>query len=218
MVPRPLAVPSHALTGTIDVVSRISGQDPSVMTPAPGAVLLTGIQAAGKTTVGKALARRLDRSAFIEGDLLWQMVVSGREDMATEATTEAVRQLELRYRHGAMLACSYARAGFTAIHVDNIYGPAVTEYLSWLDCPAALVVLRPSPEAVAAREEGRDTSAYGSWVAGGATLLDAVRRFDAWLAETPPIGLWVDSSDQTVDETVDWILAHWDEALIDVTR
>ena len=179
----------------------------------PTAVLITGVQSSGKTTVGRLLAERLVPGAFIEGDDLWTMVVSGREDMADPPSDAAVEQLELRYRHGAMLSQSFVEAGIHAVHVDNVYGPSVTEQLDRVTCRRALVVLRPSVEAVAERERRRGTGAYDAWLGDG-SLLDAVRRFDGWLAETPPVGLWVDSTDQSAEQTVDWILDHWNEALV----
>jgi hypothetical protein len=36
-----------------------------------------------------------------------------------------------------------------------------------------------------------------------------------WVAETPRIGLWIDSSDLTIEETVNAILDHWDDAAIE---
>ena len=178
----------------------------------PTATLITGVQSSGKSTVGRLLAHRLTPAAFIEGDDLWRMVVSGREDMADPPTAAALAQLDLRYRHGAMLSQSFVGAGIHAVHVDNVYGPAVAEQLDALTCRRALVVLRPSADAVVEREAGRGTGAYDAWRTDGGSLLDAVRRFDAWLAETPSVGLWVDSSHQTPDQTVDWILEHWDQA------
>lgn len=178
------------------------------------AVLVVGVQSSGKSTVGRLLAHRLEPAAFIEGDDLWRMVVAGREDMADPPTAAALAQLELRYRHGAMLSESFVAAGIFAVHVDNVYGDAVVAQLDRLDCRKALVVLRPSPEVVVEREAGRGTGAYDAWRPEGGSLLDAVRRFDGWLAETPPLGLWVDSSHQTPDQTVDWILEHWDDALV----
>ena len=50
------------------------------------------------------------------------MVVAGREDMADPPSDMALKQLELRYRHGAMLSRSFVQAGIHAVHVDNIYG------------------------------------------------------------------------------------------------
>jgi hypothetical protein len=178
-------------------------------------VVVTGAQAAGKSTVGRLLAQRFERSAFIEGDLLWQMVVSGRVDMSADPTAEALRQLELRYRHAAMLADSYVAAGFTAVHADNIYGAAVDAHLRSIRSPASLVVLRPRPEAIAARDTARGTDAYASWSDQGGATIDVIRRFDAWVGETPRIGLWLDTSEMTPDKTVDEVLARWTETFVD---
>ncbi|MEV4006548.1 hypothetical protein [Actinomadura sp. NPDC049753] len=63
-----------------------------------------------------------------------------------------------------------------------------------------VVVLAPDPQAVAAREAGRDKRAYGgSWTPAA---LDAVLR-----RETPRRGLWLDTSALTPGQTVDGILA-----------
>ena len=47
-------------------------------------MLVTGIQAAGKSTVGRILAERFERGAFVEGDLMWKLIVSGRVDMTPD--------------------------------------------------------------------------------------------------------------------------------------
>jgi len=57
--------------------------------------------------------------------------------------------------------------------------------------------------------------AHAPWVPPGGSLHDAVVRFDEWLRETPRIGLWIDSSELTIEETVDEILSRWGEAKID---
>jgi hypothetical protein len=195
----------------------ISGQPVAVnlVAAAPRAVLIVGAQAAGKTSVGQALAQRFSRAAFIEGDALWQMIVAGRRDMSASVDPEAERQLALRYRHGAMLCQSFVQAGFSAVHVENMYGPTVEQHLRTLRCPRSLVVLRPSIDAIERRYRERGGEAYRPWIPPGRTIRDAVRRFDEWIAETPPIGLWIDSSDVDVDATVDEILARWPESFIE---
>lgn len=181
----------------------------------PRAVLVIGAQAAGKTSVARALAQRFERGAFVEGDVLWKMVVSGAVDMSADPEPEAERQLALRYRHGATLCESFVREGFVAVHAENMYGPTVERHVRSLTCPRSLVVLRPRPEAIEQRERERGSNAYAGWVTPGTTVLDAIKRFDAWVAETPAIGLWIDSSDQTIDQTVDEILAHWPATAVD---
>ena len=85
-----------------------------------GVVLVTGISAVGKSTVGERLARRLERAAYIDGDHMWKLIVAGREDMTKTPSAEAVRQLHLRYRNAALLADSCAAHGFVAVHSDIV--------------------------------------------------------------------------------------------------
>lgn len=179
------------------------------------AVLVVGAQASGKSSVGRALAERVGRGAFIEGDVLWKMIVAGAVDMSSDPNAEADRQLALRYRHGAMLCESFVREGFVAVHAENMYGPEVERHVRALRCARSLVVLRPRAEVIEERERRRGTNAYRGWIPPGGTLLDAIERFDEWLDATPRIGLWVDSSDQSVDETVDVILERWAEAAVE---
>lgn len=161
------------------------------------------------------LAARFRRAAYIEGDVLWQMVVAGRADMADPPSDEARRQLALRYQHGAMLAQSFMSAGFVAVHADNIYGTDVSDYLAAVEGPRSLIVLRPSPAAVAQRERSRGTSAYAGWLTDERSLIDAISQFDEWLSSSPAVGLWVDSSGLTPEQTVDQIVERWDETAVE---
>ena len=45
----------------------------------PRIIVVTGIQAAGKSTVARMLAQRFGRGVHIEADVLQQMIVSGGE-------------------------------------------------------------------------------------------------------------------------------------------
>jgi hypothetical protein len=63
------------------------------------------------------------------------------------------------------------------------------------------VVLCPLPVVVAARERARAKTGYPDEA--------SIAAFDHVLrAETPRIGYWLDSSDQSVTETVNQILTH----------
>ena len=177
-----------------------------------GAVfLITGASAAGKTTVGLQLAARFPRSAHVEGDVMWRMVVGGREDITPEPTAEAVRQLHLRYRNGAYAADSYAAAGFVAVHSDIVLGDDLAAYPSRIEMrPLYVVMLRPHTDVLAQRERDRGSRAYRDW-----DSLDAgVVAFDQHIEASPRMGLWLDTSAQSAEETVDEILARLDEALI----
>lgn len=164
-------------------------------------LLVTGAQAAGKSTVGRLVAARAARGVFLDGDVFWQAVVSGRADVTGRPTPAAVEQLHLRHRALGGAARVYAEAGFTTVVADNVYGGDVGVVRAAV-APLRLltVALTPSPEAVAARERARGSGAYAAWVGPEQDLLDAVRTFDAWVRATPA-DLSHDSTGETPDET-----------------
>src|SRR3981081_764861 len=104
------------------------------MTSAPkqAIVLITGIQAAGKSTVAQMLAERLPRSVHLRGDLFRSMVVNGRADMTPEPSEEALRQLRLRYRLTAAASDDYFREGFTVVAQDVILGEHLSEMVQMI--------------------------------------------------------------------------------------
>lgn len=169
----------------------------------PRVILITGIMAAGKSTVAQAVAERLPRSVHLRGDTFRRFIVNGREDMTRDPSPEAIRQLHLRYELGAMAARRYVEAGFDVVYQDVILGAEIERVVDMLGgLQLEVVVLCPSPGAVARREIARTKTGYGDWT---------VEALDAGLRrETPRIGLWLDTSDLTVDETVDRILAGSD--------
>ncbi|WP_246842803.1 AAA family ATPase [Allokutzneria sp. NRRL B-24872] len=169
--------------------------------------VLTGISASGKTTIGRLLADSFPRSAFVEGDLVREMVRSGRVDMSPEPSEDAMGQLLLRYRQAATLAMSFQDAGFATVAEDVIIGDVLKDYLDVLrGRPVHLVVLAPTPEAVHAREAARNKTGYDTWAV---TALNKILH-----EQTPRLGLWLDTSEQTPEETVAEILARQAESLI----
>lgn len=164
-------------------------------------ILITGIQAAGKSTVAQALAERLPRSVHVRGDVYRRMIVGGRAEMTPTPSAEALRQLRLRYQLAAHTADTYFQAGFTVILQDVILGEHLTDMTSYIRSrPLLVVVLAPSPAAIATRESTRDKVAYGPFAI--AQLDDILRH------QTPHLGLWLDPSTQTPTETVDEILTR----------
>ena len=174
----------------------------------PSIILITGVMAAGKSTVAQALAERLPKSVHLRGDLFRRMIVNGRAEMNFELSPEALAQLNLRYAIAPTVAEMYLADGFTVVYQDMIIGQTLTEIAYKLQHHSLyVVVLCPSVTAVATREAGRGKSGYQDEA--------AITNFDRVLREeTPHIGLWLDTSTLTVDESVDAILAQIDQAKI----
>ncbi|MDH6221209.1 AAA family ATPase [Streptomyces pseudovenezuelae] len=177
-----------------------------------GVVLVTGVMAAGKSTVAQALAESLPRAAHVRGDVFRRMIVSGREEYEPGADGdtdgEAAAQLLLRYRLSAATADAYAEAGFTAVVQDVVLGEQLASYVDLVRTrPLYVVVLAPDAETIAARESERTKTGYGpAWTIPD---LDDVLR-----TRTPRIGLWLDSSELTVGETVEAIVAGRERARV----
>ena len=173
-------------------------------------ILITGIMAAGKSSVSEHLARRLPKSVHLRGDLFRRMIVNGRVDMTPDPSLEARTQLALRYRIAASVAKAYVAAGFDVVYQDVLLGTYLAEVIELLrPLELHVVVLCPSAEVVARRETERKKRGYGAFTPAD---LDRVLR-----EETAPVGLWLDTSSQTLDETVESILSRLDEARLPVS-
>ena len=158
------------------------------------------------------LARRYERGVHMRGGQFYRWAVRGWVHVGDEDEQEARRLLELRYRLSSQVAAEYAAAGFTTVVQDNIYGIDVER---WLDrvSPATrhLVVLRPQIEVVEQRDAERQRSLGKVAYRDGYT--PAVN--DQHVARTrQDLGLWLDTSKQTPDETVDEIVRRADEARV----
>jgi predicted kinase len=173
--------------------------------------VISGVPAAGKSTVGRLLASRLDRAICVPGDAIRAMVVTGRADMTPDAGEAELqlRQLLLRYQGALAVAVVYMEAGFDAIIEDVIIGPVLREFLALVPVPEVhLVFLDPDEETVAERDRNRSKTAYGDdrWDVGE---LRGVLQ-----GHTSRLGLWLDSTSLTAGQTVDAILADPGASLV----
>ncbi|HEY0937766.1 MAG TPA: AAA family ATPase [Trebonia sp.] len=174
--------------------------------------VISGIPASGKSTVARLLAQRLDRAVYVPGDTIRAMVVSGRADMAADAGDAQLDQLVLRYQGALALAGVYLNAGFDVIVEDVIIGQVLRRFLPLVPVPEMhLVFLDPSGDAVAERDRDRSKTAYGeNW---------NVRQLrDVLHMETARIGLWLDSTGLTAEETADRILGDLNASKVIVSR
>jgi hypothetical protein len=163
--------------------------------------LISGIQGAGKTTVSRRLASAYERAAHIDGSSMQRMIVSGGIWPDLERPEqEWLPQLQLRARHAAMLADSFFQEGIVPVIDDIAVGEQMDVYISAIQSrPLFVVQLAPRAEIALARGRVRDRGYGGEeWL-----ILDDVMR-----RENAGVGLWLDTSEMTVQGTVDAILAR----------
>ncbi|MEK8131617.1 AAA family ATPase [Paenibacillus filicis] len=167
----------------------------------PRIILITGIMASGKSTVAQLLAERFEKSVHVRGDIFRRMIVNNRKEVHPDARSEELDQLRLRYRLAAHSAEAYHQAGFTVVVQDVVVGPMLHDFISYIrNRPFYVVVLCPNSTVVTFREAARSKKGYGVW---SVEALDRVLR-----NETPRIGLWLDSSEMSPEETVNEIMAR----------
>ena len=171
--------------------------------------VISGVSAAGKSTVARLLAGRFERGVCVPGDAIRAMMVSGRADMRPGAGAEALRHLALRYAGALAVADVFLRGGFDVVVEDVIIGPVLRDFLDLVPVPELhLVFLDPDMAAIERRDRERGRTAYGPgrWSVDG---LQAVLR-----EETERIGLWLDTSRQSAEQTVEAILSHPDASRV----
>ena len=172
----------------------------------PTLFVISGTQGAGKSTVARLLAGASSAAPGSAPTLLQKMIVSGgRWPEGAAMSGDAERQLRLRLVHACLLGRSFVAAGITAVVDDIVIGSRLDELLDALAGERfVFVMLTPRLDVIRERERERRTALWKQW-----EWLDEEIR-----TKTRRLGLWLDSSDQTPDETVDTILARaWTEGL-----
>lgn len=161
--------------------------------------VITGLMASGKSTVAELLAKEFPKSVHLHGDVFRKMIVSGRAEMSENPSIEALDQLDLRYRLTANAAKEYHNEGFIVIIQDNYYGEKLPYFLKLLGTnDIKTVVLCPNAETIRLREEKRNKNGYIGF--------DVAELYDEFMKNTPHIGLWIDSSNLSPEETAATIL------------
>lgn len=165
--------------------------------------IITGAMASGKSTIGKALVQHFEKSAHVGGDAFLRMIIKGGAVMGPTLDSEALMQLHLRQDIAMDAVRRFVSAGFATVYQDILIGKdfiRVTRELG--DLAPRIVVLNPSVEVLSQRDATRQKTGYGKHFPP--TVLATALK-----AETPREGLWLDSSDMSVDDVVEEILKHW---------
>jgi predicted kinase len=171
--------------------------------------VISGVSAAGKSTIARLLAERFERGVCVPGDTIRAMMVSGRVEVRPGVSPEALRQLVLRYAGALSVAGVFLNGGFDVVVEDVIIGPILRDFLALVPVPEFhLVFLDPDAAAIEQRERERGKIAYGPdrWSVGGLQTL--LRE------QTDRIGLWLDTTGLSAEQTVAAILADLDASRI----
>lgn len=168
--------------------------------------LISGIPGAGKTTVSRMLCAEFPKSAHIEVDLLREMVAAGYLAPGEEPLAASDAQLELGAQNAALLAITFMDKGFTPVIDDVVLRLQLARYREVLSrWPLRLVVLAPSVDVALERDRKRAEKHVG----GRFSYLD-----DELRTQMRGQGLWLDTSEMDVGDTVNMIVRQADEALL----
>jgi len=174
-------------------------------------VVITGAQAAGKTTLGREVAALLPRAVHVDGDAIQRFVISGAIPFDLPPPPGATEQLFLRYEGALAVARVYRYAGFDAVVTDNIFEEQLTEFINLAFADEStdrlyLVMLDPAVDVIWARYEERPGGGYTDSITPEG-LKEAVGR-------TARLGLWLDNGNQTIADSSAEIVRRLDEATV----
>jgi hypothetical protein len=172
----------------------------------PRILVVSGLPGAGKSTTARLLATRMPRAAHVEADQLQALIVSGSVTPDPDGIRgEAERQLRLRLRNACLLARSFRADGFAAIVDDIVAGRRLDQVMEDLDgVPFGFVMLLPELEYVKARWRAMRSPFVDQWD----WIDDEIRN------DTARVGLWLDTTALSPEQTVDAILDRLDETTV----
>ena len=166
-------------------------------------VFITGMAGAGKSTVGRLVARHFPKCLFIQVDELREKVVKGyaRPEGGVFAQ-EAMEQFQMARSTAIYMARLYADHGVDVV-IDDICAPPnfVQQYAELFEIPEVhRVLLYPKASVVIERIKGRGgPMEHIQYVSVIYDFLDSMSK-DGWIV--------LDSSEWTIAQTVNEVLSH----------
>jgi adenylylsulfate kinase-like enzyme len=166
-------------------------------------LIITGAPAAGKSTVSYLVAKRLARSARLNGDFVHELIVSGFVWGLGEPPEEAAHQARLTRKNRCALAANFADAGFTPV-IDTLI-PDREELDYFLESlrprRVLLIVLTPTIDVHHDRNSGREPDEQFFFDDYETLTTDMRAGFGT-------VGWWLDTSALTPHETAMRIIAN----------
>ena len=159
-------------------------------------LVLSGPPAVGKSTLGRLLAGTRARCAFIDVDDVRQLVVAGA--VAPWEGVEGRRQRRLSAINAGSLAGNFTAAGIDVVIADVLNEETHAVYRASLD---ELLVVHLHVDAERARDRARGRPVHLTW-----------DEFDMLHREQETVNgadLWLDTTELTIQETVERLLAAW---------
>lgn len=165
-------------------------------------VFITGMAGAGKSTIGRLVARHFPKSIFIQVDELREKMVKGyARPEAGVFTEEVMQQFQMARSTATYMARLYAEQGVDVV-IDDVCVPSnfVEQYAALFEIPEVQrILLYPKAEVVIERIKQRGGPLeHIPYVPVIYTFLDSMPK-EGWIV--------LDSSEWTVEQTVNEVLS-----------